>query len=368
MEQLAAFGTADEEWEVDKIISHSGRGDDSLFELRWTNGDVTWEPINRVKGLEALVEYLEAMGVKRVEKLPDGDGRPPNNDPEIYMGVIEAIQHVEESYKTPISPESNLPFQTNPPLADDPKHPTFDEIMSRYNRQYSASFNNTDQRGSVYTRRQGTPYPYPNGKPLRPAPVIREYEAITTLDNYAAVAIAGTTRDVGHEITKAIGAMDSARRAKVTRKIEHNPSLFFKEIGLGNILERTVKSANNNAAPAFAQPVPETPMNNGASELIPIFRDLLAISNLNSALLKRHVHEYNPENPSIDPRLTIAGPSFKSYVTPPNPDYNVDYVFGKITENIDNMDDDMAVTVKEEPLDDEYIDVITEPGEINGKA
>jgi hypothetical protein len=41
---------------------------------------------------------------------------------------------------------------------------------------------------------------------------------------------------------------------------------------------------------------------------------------------------------------------------------------GEITENIDNMDDDMAVTVKEEPLDDEYIDVIAEPGEINGKA
>jgi hypothetical protein len=109
-------------------------------------------------------------------------------------------------------------------------------------------------------------------------------------------------------------------------------------------------------------------MNNGASELIPIFRDLLAISNLNSSLLKHHIHGYNPENPSIDPRLTVAGPSFKSYVTPPNPDYNVDYVFGKITENIDNMDDDMAVTIKEEPLDDEFIDVTAEPGEINEKA
>jgi hypothetical protein len=177
------------------------------------------------------------MGVKHVEKLPDGDGRPPNNDPEIYMGVIEAIHHTEESYKTPTTPESSLPFQTNPPLSDNPKHPTFHEIMSHYNRQYSVSFNNPEQRGGVYTRRQGTPYPYPNSKLLRPAPVIREYEAITTLNNYAAVAITGTTLDVGHEITKAISVMDSACWAKVTHRIEHNPSLFFKEIGLGNILE-----------------------------------------------------------------------------------------------------------------------------------
>jgi hypothetical protein len=109
-------------------------------------------------------------------------------------------------------------------------------------------------------------------------------------------------------------------------------------------------------------------MNSGTSELIPIFRDLLAISNLNSVLLKHHINGYNPENPSIDPRLTIAGSSFKSYVTPPNPDYNVDYVFGKITENIDNMDDNMAVTVKQEPLNDDFIDINAEAREINEKA
>ncbi|KAF8833987.1 hypothetical protein BDN67DRAFT_864353, partial [Paxillus ammoniavirescens] len=39
--QVADFGEAKREWSVENILSHQGGGTDSLFEVRWTLGDVT---------------------------------------------------------------------------------------------------------------------------------------------------------------------------------------------------------------------------------------------------------------------------------------------------------------------------------------
>jgi len=88
MEQLAAFGEANEDWEVSRIKSHSGSADEALFELEWSNGDITWEPTYRVKETIALEEYLEAMGVKNVKNLKQGKGTPPTNDPETFVGMM----------------------------------------------------------------------------------------------------------------------------------------------------------------------------------------------------------------------------------------------------------------------------------------
>ena len=40
------------------------------FQIRWTLGDVTWEPHAECKELEALDEYLDLRGVKRPHDLP----------------------------------------------------------------------------------------------------------------------------------------------------------------------------------------------------------------------------------------------------------------------------------------------------------
>ena len=51
-----------------------------------------------------------------------------------------------------------------------------------------------------------------------------------------------------------------------------------------------------------------------------------------------------------------------------NPDYNVDYIFGKMTDNVDNFDEDMAATVKEEEsVGGDFVDVKVEPGEQDGE-
>ena len=52
----------DQEWFVEEIIAHKWEGDKNLsLQVRWTLGDVTWEPYNICKDLEALDRYLELL-------------------------------------------------------------------------------------------------------------------------------------------------------------------------------------------------------------------------------------------------------------------------------------------------------------------
>ena len=43
---------------------------DLELQIRWTLGDVTWEPLVECKELEALDEYLDLCGVKQPRDLP----------------------------------------------------------------------------------------------------------------------------------------------------------------------------------------------------------------------------------------------------------------------------------------------------------
>ena len=57
----------DQEWFVEEIIAHKWEGDKNLsLQIRWTLGDVTWEPYNICKDLEALDRYLELWGGTRI--------------------------------------------------------------------------------------------------------------------------------------------------------------------------------------------------------------------------------------------------------------------------------------------------------------
>jgi hypothetical protein len=61
----------DQEWFVDEIITHRWVDDKDLeFQVRWTLGDVTWEPLAKCKELEVLSSYLEHRGVEIPSKLP----------------------------------------------------------------------------------------------------------------------------------------------------------------------------------------------------------------------------------------------------------------------------------------------------------
>ena len=59
------FSTEEEqEWLIDEIIAHRwSDAKDLELQVKWTLGDVTWEPLASCKELEALDSYLELRGV-----------------------------------------------------------------------------------------------------------------------------------------------------------------------------------------------------------------------------------------------------------------------------------------------------------------
>jgi hypothetical protein len=61
------------QWEAKSfyIITHRRINSKDLdFQVRWTLGDVTWEPMSACKDLEALNTYLELRGVSKTRNLP----------------------------------------------------------------------------------------------------------------------------------------------------------------------------------------------------------------------------------------------------------------------------------------------------------
>lgn len=64
------FGAPNEaEWLVDEIIGHRWKGKTLEFQVRWNQGDTTWEPSRACDELEALDRYLALMGVDDCAKL-----------------------------------------------------------------------------------------------------------------------------------------------------------------------------------------------------------------------------------------------------------------------------------------------------------
>ncbi|KAJ8507317.1 hypothetical protein ONZ45_g10305 [Pleurotus djamor] len=85
--QIFDFEDPEPEWAVQEIKSHSGMGTDSIFEVSWKSGDVTWLPYHEVANLDALQDYLEVLDVENIKSLPRGSGSPPD-DPQIHVSSI----------------------------------------------------------------------------------------------------------------------------------------------------------------------------------------------------------------------------------------------------------------------------------------
>ena len=49
----------DQEWLVEEILAHKWANKNLELQVKWTLGDVTWEPLSSCKDLEALDVYLE---------------------------------------------------------------------------------------------------------------------------------------------------------------------------------------------------------------------------------------------------------------------------------------------------------------------
>ncbi|KAF7334186.1 Gag-pol polyprotein [Mycena venus] len=107
------------EWAVDRIVNHYGRRSKALFEVLWIFGDESSIPYEQAKRLQALVEYLEAVGVSDFKELPYGSGKPPVEGEELMVHSIMshfwAYEHGEllEEFLT-LAPTTTMPKQPSP--------------------------------------------------------------------------------------------------------------------------------------------------------------------------------------------------------------------------------------------------------------
>ncbi|KAF9486903.1 hypothetical protein BDN71DRAFT_1405491, partial [Pleurotus eryngii] len=68
-DQISGVESQGKEWAIKDIRSHSGKSTESVFEIEWASGDVTWLPYQEIKHLHALERYLEVAGVDKIEEL-----------------------------------------------------------------------------------------------------------------------------------------------------------------------------------------------------------------------------------------------------------------------------------------------------------
>jgi transposase InsO family protein len=93
--QIPGFGEKPEEWIVESIIAHHGKGTRSDFEILWKAGDHTWAPYREVAHLIAMDRYCELMGVESPNDLP---AAYPKRD-EVLEVSVSAIRLGREGYK-----------------------------------------------------------------------------------------------------------------------------------------------------------------------------------------------------------------------------------------------------------------------------
>ena len=92
-DQIGGTPETEGEWAVERILSHAGAGTESVFEIKWKSGDTTWLPYYQITHLQALADYLDLYGESKIKKLPKGSGRPPQDDPQLFVGALSLIPH-----------------------------------------------------------------------------------------------------------------------------------------------------------------------------------------------------------------------------------------------------------------------------------
>ena len=117
--QLGDSPDAEDEWTVNSIKSHSGSGENSIFEILWKSRDVTWMPYYQIRHLQALDTYLELMGIDSASKLVAGKGNPPRGDPQVSLGAMSLIPPLLSPPQPlyPLTSVSLLSYTFPPPVS-----------------------------------------------------------------------------------------------------------------------------------------------------------------------------------------------------------------------------------------------------------
>ena len=87
--QLGHSSKIEEEWAVEEILTHHQAHGDTIFEVKWKAGDVTWLPNYEISYLQVLKNYLDAQGVDQIGQLPPGKGNPLLSDPQVLLNFTK---------------------------------------------------------------------------------------------------------------------------------------------------------------------------------------------------------------------------------------------------------------------------------------
>lgn len=173
--QVMELEDRDNEWAIDRLLSHRGQGLDAIVEALWKSGDRTWVPASAIKNLPAWQHYLEALGVADAAHLPLGTGAPPS-DPQLFAGYIGLGAgrhiHIKPAYPVPRNHHSSPPCHQS-------SHTDAESRFSRHvvDRQQIRfpSYRWSSDRSRLPREGQGHPASVPRGtaaafRPLRYSP------------------------------------------------------------------------------------------------------------------------------------------------------------------------------------------------------
>ncbi|KAG6905605.1 hypothetical protein DXG01_001725 [Tephrocybe rancida] len=84
-----------------------------MFEVLWKAGNKTWMSYEQVNKLNLLELYLELVGIEMISELIDGNGEPPHEDPQIYLGHLKSTHNISnEEGAQPVPSSSHI----SPPI------------------------------------------------------------------------------------------------------------------------------------------------------------------------------------------------------------------------------------------------------------
>ena len=109
--QIPGFGKRADEWIVEAISDHQGKGINSDFQITWKAGDKTWAPYREVAHLMAMERYCELMGVDSPNDLPAKRGSEKFEAREV---VLFSARVATEGYKGRVEPGETLDNPTMP--------------------------------------------------------------------------------------------------------------------------------------------------------------------------------------------------------------------------------------------------------------
>ena len=125
--QIPGFREKPDEWIVDSIMTHHGKGQGSEFQILWKAGDKTWATYHEVAHLNTLDRYCKLMGVKSASDLPANyinmDSESESKDIEVNACILTHEDKREnetiEENKPPPNLSANMSSRFNTPLSYD---------------------------------------------------------------------------------------------------------------------------------------------------------------------------------------------------------------------------------------------------------